>query len=118
MAEIEIEGARGRHPKVGGPSAVMSYALAMLWYERQRYLPGVLGVAFSALLIALQCGLLLGMLSFSSLVIDHTQADVWVGGPAVTSIDVGGPIPEGLLTRVAADPDVVQCELYLQAFST
>ena len=37
----------------------MSYALTTLWYERQRYLPGVLAVGFSALLIALQAGLLL-----------------------------------------------------------
>ena len=30
----------------------MSYSLATLWHERQRFLPGVLAVAFSALLIA------------------------------------------------------------------
>ena len=42
----------------------MSYALATLWYERQRFLPGVLAVGFSALLIALQCGLLLGLFDF------------------------------------------------------
>ena len=41
----------------------MSYSLAPLWYERQRFLPGVLAVGFSALLIALQCGLLLGLFS-------------------------------------------------------
>jgi len=39
----------------------MSYSLATLWHERQRFLPGVLAVAFSALLIALQIGLLLGL---------------------------------------------------------
>ena len=43
----------------------MSYALLTLWFDRQRYLPGVLAVAFSALLIALQCGLLFGLLSVS-----------------------------------------------------
>ena len=59
----------------------MSYSLATFWYERQRFLPGVLAVAFSALLIALQCGLLLGLFSITSIPIDHTQADVWVGGP-------------------------------------
>ena len=40
----------------------MSYSLATLWYERQRYLPGVLAVGFSALLIVLQFGLLKGTL--------------------------------------------------------
>ena len=57
----------------------MSFSLATLWYERQRYLPGVLAVAFSALLIALQCGLLLGLFSITSIPVDHTRADIWVG---------------------------------------
>jgi hypothetical protein len=32
----------------------MSYTLTILWYERRRFLPAV---AFSAMLVALQCGL-------------------------------------------------------------
>jgi putative ABC transport system permease protein len=96
----------------------MSYALVMLWRERRRYLAAVLAVAFSALLTALQCGLLLGMLSFATQPIDHTRADVWVGGPAVASVDLGSPIPEGFLARVAAHAEVERCEVYLQAFSS
>jgi putative ABC transport system permease protein len=95
----------------------MSYSLATLWYERQRYLPGVLAVAFSALLIALQCGLLLGLFSITSIPIDHTDADVWMGAPGVLSVDLGRPIREGYLARLAADPDVAQCEVYLQGFA-
>src|SRR5436190_463921 len=34
----------------------MPYSLATLWHDRQRFLPGVLAVAFSSLLIALECG--------------------------------------------------------------
>ena len=49
----------------------MAYTLSTLWYERQRYLPGVLAVAFSALLIALQCGLLLGLFSITSIPVDR-----------------------------------------------
>ena len=45
----------------------MNFALATLWHERQRYLPGILAVAFSAVLIALTCGLLLGLLSVTSM---------------------------------------------------
>ena len=73
----------------------MSYALATLWYERQRYLPGILAVAFSALLIALQCGLLLGLFGITSMPVDHTDADVWVGGPSVLSVDLGTNVHEG-----------------------
>ena len=79
----------------------MSYSLATLWYERQRYLPGVLAVAFSALLIALQCGLLLGLFSITSIPIDHTHADIWMGAPKVLSVDLGEPIREGMFARLA-----------------
>src|SRR5207248_1203973 len=84
----------------------MSYSLATLWHERQRYLPGVLAVGFSALLIALQCGLLLGLFSITSIPVDRTRADIWVGAPQVLSVDLGRPVPESYLSRVAAQPEV------------
>src|SRR5437868_1716158 len=93
----------------------MSYSLATLWYERQRYLPGVLAVGFSALLIALQCGLLLGLFSITSLPIDETRADVWIGHPEVPSVDLGRPIPAGWQTYLSM-PEVERTELYVQGF--
>lgn len=94
-----------------------SYSLTTLWYERQRYLPGVLAVAFSALLIALQCGLLLGLFSITSIPIDHTQADVWMGASEVLSVDLGRPIPESTLARMGVQPEIERCEPYLQGFA-
>ena len=95
----------------------MSYSLTTLWYERSRYLPGVLAVAFSALLIALQCGLLLGLFSITSLPIDHTSADVWVGAPHVLSVDLGRPIREDYFARAAVLPEVERTEAYEQGFA-
>jgi putative ABC transport system permease protein len=95
----------------------MSYSLTTLWYDRQRYLPGVLAVAFSALLIALQCGLLMGLFSITSLPIDHTDAHIWMGPPGVLSVDLGEGIREGYLGRLAVQPEVAQAEVYLQGFS-
>jgi putative ABC transport system permease protein len=95
----------------------MSYSLATLWHERSRFLPGVLAVAFSALLIALQCGLLLGLFSITSIPVDDTRADLWVGHPNVLSVDLGRPIPSEWLGRVAQQPEVEHTELYLQGFS-
>ena len=93
----------------------MSFSLATLWHERGRFLPGILAVGFSALLIAVQCGLLLGLLSLTSIPVDHATADVWAGHPAVLSVDLGRPIPEGWLARVAAEPEVEHSEVYMQA---
>jgi putative ABC transport system permease protein len=95
----------------------MSYALATLWHERSRFLPVVLAVAFSALLIALQCGLLLGLFSITSIPVDHTRADVWVGNPDVLSVDLGRPVPRAWLARVAMQPEVARAEIFLQGFT-
>jgi putative ABC transport system permease protein len=95
----------------------MNYALQTLWHDRSRYLPGILAVAFSAVLIALQCGLLLGLFSITSIPIDHTRADIWVGSPQVLSVDLGRPIPLSYLSRIAGDRRVAVVESYYQAFA-
>jgi len=96
----------------------MSYSLTTLWHEKNRFLPGILAVAFSALLIALQCGLLLGLFSITSIPIDHTRADVWVSAPAVLSVDLGRPIDEGsTFAKVASQPEVARTEIYMQGFA-
>jgi putative ABC transport system permease protein len=87
-----------------------------LWYERQRYLPAVLAVAFSCLLIALQCGLLLGLFSITSIPIDMSSADVWVGHPDVPSVDLGIPIPEAWQSYMAM-PEVEHTEPYMEGFA-
>ncbi len=94
----------------------MPYSLATLWYERQRFLPGVLAVGFSALLIALQCGLLLGLFSITSIPIDMSDAHVWVGHPHVPSVDLGRPIPEAW-EQYLSMPEVERTEPYIQSFA-
>src|SRR5713226_8990022 len=95
----------------------MSYSLATLWHERQRFLPGVLAVSFSALLISLQCGLLLGLFSITSIPIDHGGADIWIGSSEVLSVDLGRPIPAQYFARLASEPGVGTPEAFLQGFA-
>src|SRR5439155_6541301 len=90
------------------------YALTALWYDRQRYLAGVLAVAFSALLIAVQWGMLLGMFTFASLTIDRARADIWLGGPGVHTADLARAISERHLARLASQPEVEQAEVFVQ----
>lgn len=97
----------------------MSYALATLWHDRQRYLPGILAVAFSALLIALQCGLLFGLLGVTSIPIDRSEADIWIGSQKVLSVDIGQAISESrMIARIGNMPGVVRIEPYIQRFGT
>ncbi len=95
----------------------MSYALQTLWHEKARYASGVLAVTFSAVLIALQCGLLLGLFKITSIPIDNTTADLWVGSTAVSSVDLGKPIPISYVTRVSGLEGVGHPELYIANFA-
>jgi putative ABC transport system permease protein len=95
----------------------MPYSLTMIWREPRRYLPAVLAVAFSDVLITVQVGLLLGALAVLALPIDHSEAQVWVASPQVLSIELGHPIPESWRSRLASIPEVIETEPYLYGFS-
>jgi putative ABC transport system permease protein len=95
----------------------MSIALQTLWHERSRYASCVLAVLVSAVLIALQCGLLLGLFKITSIPIDNTSADIWIGSTEVQSVDLGKPIPVSYLTRVEGLEGVREVELYIGNFA-
>lgn len=95
----------------------MSYSLTTIWYERQRFLPAILAVAFSAVLVTVQAGLVIGLLSMMSIPVDKATADVWVGYPGVRSADLGRPIPARWVVRVAAQPEVERTESVIIGFS-
>jgi putative ABC transport system permease protein len=78
----------------------MGYALQTLWHEKTRYAAGIGAVAFSAVLIALQVGLLLGLFEITSIPVDNTGADIWVGSKDVLSVDLGRPIPTSHVGRL------------------
>jgi putative ABC transport system permease protein len=73
------------------------YSLKILWHGRNRFLPAVLAVSFSAVLIAVQFGVLLGTLAVTSRPIDHAAAEIWIAIRDVPSIELGHPIPESWL---------------------
>ncbi len=89
-------------------------------HDRGRYLPGVLAVTFSAVLMALQCGLLIGLSPTTSIPLDfataNTASDIWVGSQDVQSIDLGRPIPESHVARLYK-PGVGMPEHYIASFA-
>lgn len=95
------------------------YALRTIWHERSRFLPAVLAVAFSAMLIALQAGLLVGLLSMMSTPVDRAPADIWVGYKGVKSVDLGLPVlSEEWTARLESQPEVERVESVVMSFST
>jgi putative ABC transport system permease protein len=91
----------------------MGITLSTLWHERNRFLPGVLAVAFSALLITVQFSILLGLLSLTSVPVDEARADLWISDPQALSVDVTEEIPESWLTRVKSQPEIDRVERYV-----
>lgn len=100
------------------PRGSLPYSLAILWRSRSRFLPAVLAVTFSAALIALQGGLLLGLLIYISLPIDHSTADIWITTSDAPSLTLAHPIPEHWLLRIDAQPEVKRAEPYLLGFGS
>jgi putative ABC transport system permease protein len=101
----------------GGARLLFAYTSSFLWHERPRFLSAVLAVTFSAALINLQAGLVLGIYAGTSIPIDHTDADVWVGAPQVSCVDGGLGISADHLARVAGLPEVARVEPLLLGYS-
>ncbi|MGL6076235.1 MAG: ABC transporter permease [Fimbriiglobus sp.] len=52
------------------------------------------------MLIALQVGLLIGLFELTSIPVDRTSADLWIGATDVESVDLGRPIPVSYVGRL------------------
>ena len=94
----------------------MIWALRSLWWESRRYLPAVLAVAFSGLLIAMQVGLLIGLIGVVSVPIENAAADIWVMYPHTPACDLARPIPRYWAERVWSAAGVTQVDEYIQTF--
>lgn len=94
----------------------MPYSLKICWRERTRFLPAVLAVAFSALLMALQGGLLLGVLAIASRPIDRARADLWIASRHTASLGFGHPIPAEWRARLLGRPEIERVEPFLFGF--
>ncbi|WPD76818.1 ABC transporter permease [Dickeya fangzhongdai] len=89
---------------------MLSLARSILIHEWRRFLPAVLAVAFSGLLVVVQLGLLLGMFGAVSVYIDRSSADLWVGFPDTQSIDLPRPISEKVENTLLMNPEITAVE--------
>lgn len=95
----------------------MNYSLQTLLHERTRYAAGVGAVAFSAVLMALQFGLMLGLFTITSIPIDRTDPrNVWIGSQDVQSVDLGRPIPLSHIGRLGERAGVQPPEPFIAMF--
>lgn len=85
---------------------MVSFALKTLISDRGKLLTGLAGVVFSLVLVNVQGGLYFGLMRRASLLVEHCDADLWVGQKHVESVDTARDIPEIWINRIRGLPEV------------
>jgi putative ABC transport system permease protein len=77
-----------------------------LFHDRTRFAITVVGVTFSVVLIFAQFGLYLGFMQNASIIIDNTDADIWITSKNSANFDFPLPFTEAKLNKVKEVPGV------------
>lgn len=85
-------------------------ALRTLLCDRGKLLAGLIGVIFSVVLVNIQGGLFFGLISKASLLVDRSNADIWVGHRGMHNVDFPHNIPERWIHRIRSIPGVAEAE--------
>jgi putative ABC transport system permease protein len=79
---------------------MLTIAIKNLLHDKMRFAIAVTGVGFSVILIAAQTGVFLGFMENSALIIDRTNADIWITSKNSKNFDFSQPFPERKLNQV------------------
>ena len=96
---------------------MIRFALKTLLVDRGKLLIAFLGVVFSLVLVNVQGGLFLGMISKASLLVDNCAAEIWIGHRGLENADLPLEIPQIWLNRVRSVPGVERAEPYIVSHS-
>ena len=77
----------------------------------------VLGVVFAVVLVTVEVGMLLGLVRNASLLIDQSNADLWVSTVDVKTFDFATPFDKRKSYRIQAIPGVERVEEYNVSYS-
>lgn len=96
---------------------MLSLAIKTLLADRGKLLTALAGVVFSVALVNLQGGLFLGLLRKAALLVEHGEADIWVGHRRMHNVDFPRDIPRQWIDRVRTVSGVRDAVPYLIGFS-
>ncbi len=97
---------------------MVDLALKNLLHDKLRFAITTAGVTFAVTLVLLQTGLYLGIMDNASVIIDHTDADLWVTSRNTANIDFGMTFPEGAVARARSVPGVARADNLIVSFMT
>ena len=95
---------------------MVSIARKNLFHDKVRFAVALAGISFAVVLITVQLGVYLAFRSNVSVLIDHTEADIWVTAHGLENFDFGRPFSEKKLYDVREVPGVAWAEKYFLAF--
>lgn len=91
---------------------IVALARKTLLHEWRRFLPAMLAVAFSGLLLLVQAALVLGIFGSAAVFVDRSGGDLWVGNPGTQSLELGRPVPLDTEIWLRLDPAVARVEAF------
>jgi len=91
-------------------------AIRILLYDKIRSLITLLGVVFAISLIFAQVGIYLGLMETSSVIIDHTDGDIWITSKNNKNFDFSQPFPEYIYYQSLTEPGVERAERLIIAW--
>ncbi|XZE54266.1 ABC transporter permease [Planctomycetaceae bacterium SH139] len=92
-------------------------AFRTLAFDRGKLLAGLIGVIFSVVLVNIQGGLFFGLIEKASLLVDRSNADIWVGHRGMHNVDFPHSIPERWIHRIRSISGVVEAQPLRIGFS-
>ena len=90
---------------------MIALARKTLVYEWRRFVPVVLAVGFSGLMLVVQAALVLGIFGACA-IRERVSADLWAGYPGTQSVNFGRTVSADAEMRLRMDPEVVAVEPY------
>ena len=91
-------------------------AVKMLLADRRKLVTALVGVAFSIILMNFQGGLFIGLIRKASLLIDHSEADLWVGHKKIHSVDFSKDVPRRWLQQIRSESGVERAAEYIVGY--
>ncbi|SDP70464.1 ABC transporter permease [Phyllobacterium sp. OV277] len=91
----------------------VSIARKTLIHEWRRFLPAIVAVGFSGVLMIVQGALLLGIIGSNALYVTQSKAEYWVGFPGTQSVDLGRPIGADTATSLYIEQNISNIEPFL-----
>lgn len=82
-------------------------------HEWRRFIPAVMAVGFSGVLLAVQAALVLGIFGSAAVYVTASSGDLWAGYPGTQSVNFGRSIGADVEMRLRMDPEVTAVEPYI-----